>query len=181
MKRLLLFFVISLSVVFGRGQPPNILIVLADDLGYGDLGCYGNQIVKTPNLDQFAREGMRFTDCYAAAANCSPSRTGLMTGRTPTRVGVHNWIPMLSPMHVPKDEITIATLLRNGGYDTAHTGKWHLNGWFNLPGQPQPNDHGFNHWFSVQNNGLPNHKNPWNFVRNGTPLGTIKGLSLIHI
>jgi arylsulfatase A len=99
MKRLLLFFVISLSVVSGRGQPPNILIVLADDLGYGDLGCYGNQIVKTPNLDQFAREGMRFTDCYAAAANCSPSRTGLMTGRTPTRVGVHNWIPMLSPMH----------------------------------------------------------------------------------
>jgi len=177
MKRFLFFIGISFSVFHGSGQSPNILIVLADDLGYGDLGCYGNKIVKTPNLDRFAREGMRFTDCYAAAANCSPSRTGLMTGRTPTRVGVHNWIPMLSPMHVPKEEITIATILRNGGYDTAHTGKWHLNGWFNLPGQPQPNDHGFNHWFSVQNNGLPNHRNPWNFVRNGTPLGTLKGYS----
>ena len=132
---------------------------------------YGNKIVKTPNLDRFAREGIRFTDCYAAAANCSPSRTGLMTGRTPTRVGVHNWIPMLSPMHMPRDEITIATILRNGGYDTAHTGKWHLNGWFNLPGQPQPNDHGYNHWFSVQNNGLPNHRNPRKIGRAhvGTP------------
>ena len=92
-------------------QKPNILIVLADDLGYGDLGCYGNQIVKTPNLDRFARQGMRFTDCYAAAANCSPSRTGLMTGRTPTRVGIHNWIQFDSPMHVGRNEITIAKLL----------------------------------------------------------------------
>jgi len=92
-------------------------------------------------------------------------------------VGIHNWIPMLSPMHVPASEITIATILRNGGYDTAHTGKWHLNGRFNLTGQPQPNDHGFNHWFSTQNNALPNHRNPWNFVRNGTPVGPLKGFA----
>ena len=177
MKQIITLLAFVAVSVLAENIAPNILIVLADDLGYGDLGCYGNKIVKTPKLDRFAREGMRFTDCYAAAANCSPSRTGLMTGRTPTRVGVHNWIPMLSPMHVPKSEITIATILQNGGYDTAHTGKWHLNGLFNLPGQPQPNDHGFNHWFSVQNNGLPNHRNPWNFVRNGTPLGTLKGYS----
>ena len=168
---LLLFAVAAVA----ENRLPNIIIVLTDDLGYGDIGCYGNKIVKTPHLDRFAREGMRFTDCYAAAANCSPSRTGLMTGRTPTRVGVHNWIPMFSPMHVRKSEVMIATILRNGGYDTAHVGKWHMNGCFNMPGQPQPNDHGFNHWFSTQNNALPNHRNPWNFVRNGTPVGPLKG------
>ena len=118
MKKIITLLAFMVVSVLAEDRPPNILIVLADDLGYGDLGCYGNRIVKTPNLDRFAREGMRFTDCYAAAANCSPSRTGLMTGRTPTRVGVHNWIPMLSPMHVPKEEITIATILSNGGYDT---------------------------------------------------------------
>ncbi|SVB58719.1 uncharacterized protein METZ01_LOCUS211573, partial [marine metagenome] len=158
-------------------KQPNFLVVLADDLGYGDLGCYGRKDAHTPNLDRFAKEGLRFTHCYAANANCSPSRTGLMTGRTPTRVGVSNWIPMLSPMHVSDKEITIATLLKQNGYDTAHIGKWHLNGRFNLPGQPQPNDHGFSHWFSTQNNALPNHKNPYNFVRNGIPTGPIKGFS----
>lgn len=157
------------------GERPNILIVLADDLGYGDLACYGHPVVRTPFLDRFAEEGVRFTDCYAGAPNCSPSRTALMTGRTPTRVGVHNWIPMMSPMHVRSSEITVATLLRDAGYETCHVGKWHLNGMFNLPGQPQPSDHGFDHWFSTQNNALPNHKDPYNFVRNGIPVGPLKG------
>tara|TARA_R110000850_G_scaffold141737_2_gene263704 strand:+ start:67 stop:1485 length:1419 start_codon:yes stop_codon:yes gene_type:complete len=156
---------------------PNIIVVLADDLGYGDLGCYGNSEVHTPHIDHFASEGLKFTDCYAAAANCSPSRAGLMTGRTPWRLGIHNWIPMLSPMHVKESEITIASLLKDAGYDTCHVGKWHLNGMFNLPGQPQPNDHGFDHWFSIQNNALPNHRNPYNFVRNGIPVGPIDGYS----
>ena len=98
-----------------------------------------------------------------------------MTGRTPCRVGIYNWIPMLSPVHVARSEITIATLLRNSGYATAHFGKWHLNGMFNRPSQPQPWDHGFNDWFSTQNNALPNHRNPNNFVRNGQPVGRIDG------
>ncbi len=157
------------------GSRPNFVVVLCDDLGYGDLHCYGNQELQTPNIDQFAAEGLRLTSCYAAHPNCSPSRTGLLTGRTPTRVGIHNWIPMLSPMHVPTSEITVATLLREAGYDTALSGKWHLNGRFNLTGQPQPNDHGFQHWFATQNNCLPNHKNPYNFVRNGIPLGPLQG------
>ena len=175
MQRLLSILLLTAFCAPAADRPPNIVVVLCDDLGYGDIGCYGNKIVKTPHLDRFAREGMRFTDCYASHPNCSPSRTGLMTGRTPTRVGIHNWIPMLSPMHVPASEITIASILQKGGYDTAHTGKWHLNGRFNLTGQPQPNDHGFNHWFSTQNNALPNHRNPWNFVRNATPVGPLKG------
>ena len=158
-------------------RKPNFLIVLADDLGYGDLACYGHPRIKTPNLDRLADEGLRLTNCYAAAANCSPARTGLMTGRTPYRVGIHNWIPMFSPMHVRREEITVATLLRQNGYTTCHTGKWHLNGMFNLPGQPQPSDHGFDHWFSVQNNALPCHHDPDNFVRNGQPVGRLEGFS----
>lgn len=154
---------------------PNIVVVLSDDLGYGDLACYGNPVIRTPHLDAFAAEGLRLTSCYASAPNCSPSRTGLMTGRTPYRVGIHNWIPMFSPMHVRRSEVTIATLLRQAGYATCHVGKWHLNGKFNLPGQPQPSAHGFDYWFSTQNNALPTHHNPDNFVRNGKPVGRLEG------
>ncbi|MFK7779309.1 MAG: sulfatase-like hydrolase/transferase, partial [Gimesia sp.] len=154
---------------------PNIMVVLCDDLGYGDLACYGHPVIKSPHVDRFAKEGLKLTSCYSAHPNCSPSRAGLMTGRTPFRVGIYNWIPMYSPMHVRKREITIATLLRQAGYATFHAGKWHLNGMFNLVGQPQPSDHGFDHWFATQNNALPTHKNPFNFVRNGKPVGKQKG------
>lgn len=174
---ILVFCVGAFSGTAGEEPHPNFLIVLADDLGYGDLGCYGNTVVQTPHLDRFAAEGLKFTDYYAPAANCSPSRAGLMTGRTPWRMGIHHWIPMMSPMHLKASEITIASLLRKQGYTTCHAGKWHLNGMFNLPGQPQPNDHGFDHWFSVQNNALPNHHNPYNFVRNGIPAGPLQGYS----
>lgn len=173
LRLLLLTLIVSLGSALA--ERPNVLIVLCDDLGYGDIGCYGNEVVQTPHIDQFAKESVRFTDCYSAAPNCSPARTGLMTGRTPWRVGVHNWIPFMSPMHVSAEEITVATLLRNAGYSTCHSGKWHLNGFFNLPGQPQPNDHGFDHWFATQNNALPNHRNPYNFVRNGIPVGPLEG------
>jgi arylsulfatase A len=157
--------------------PPNIVLVLADDLGYGDLACFGSKEVRTPNLDQFAKEGLRLTSCYAGHANCSPSRTALMTGRTPTRVGVRNWIPHGSPVHVRKEEITIATLLKKAGYSTCHVGKWHMTGQFNEPGVPQPGEHGFDHWMSTQNNALPSHKNPDNFVRNGKAVGQAIGYS----
>jgi arylsulfatase A len=154
---------------------PNFICILADDLGYGDLACYGHPHVRTPHLDRLARDGLRLTSCYSAGANCSPSRCGLMTGRTPYRAGIHNQIPMLSPMHLRAEEITVASLLKAAGYSTCHVGKWHLNGMFNLPGQPQPGDHGFAHWFSTQNNCLPNHRDPYNFVRNGIPVGPQEG------
>jgi len=144
-------------------------------LGYGDLACYGHPVVRTPHLDQLAKDGLRLTACYSAGANCSPSRTGLMTGRTPYRVGVLNQIAMLSPMHMRAEEITLAELLQGAGYATCHVGKWHLNGMFNLPGQPQPGDQGFDHWFSTQNNCLPNHHDPYNSVLNGIPVGPLEG------
>ena len=174
MKPLLTLLALALtSIAFA--DRPNILLVLDDDLGYGDLGCYGAKDVLTPNVDKFAAEGLRFTSCYAAHPNCSPSRTALMTGRTPTRVGVRDWIPEDSPVHMRRSEITIAKLLHESGYATCHVGKWHMNGEFNKPTQPQPNDHGFDHWFSTHNNAYPNHHNPDNFVRNGTEVGRLEG------
>jgi arylsulfatase len=167
----------SLSAAETESSKPNIVVVLCDDLGYGDLACYGHPVIQSPNIDHFAKQGIRLTNCYSAAPNCSPSRTGLMTGRTPYRVGIHNWIPLDSPMHVRKSEITIATLLKQTGYATCHVGKWHLNGMFNQPEQPQPSEHGFDHWFSTQNNALPTHLNPDNFVRNGNNAGRIEGSS----
>lgn len=168
-------------VVFASGisfaAQPNIVFVLADDLGYGDLHCFGAQDVQTPNLDMFASEGLKLINCYAAHANCSPSRAAIMTGRTPTRVGVRDWIPEESPVHLRRSEITIAALLHNAGYATAHVGKWHLNGEFNQPTQPQPGDHGFDHWFSTHNNAYPNHRNPDNFVRNGKEVGKTQGFA----
>lgn len=171
-----LIAVLSLiTLATSAADRPNIVLVLADDLGYGDLACYGNKDIHTPNLDKFAAEGLKLTSCYAGHANCSPSRTALMTGRTPTRVGVRDWIPEDSPVHVRRSEITIATLLRSSGYTTCQTGKWHLNGEFNKLMQPQPGDHGFDHWFSTQNNAYPNHHNPDNFVRNGKEVGKTDG------
>jgi len=158
-------------------EQPNILIILCDDLGYGDLACYGHESIKTPNLDQLAADGIRFTDCYSASPLCSPARAGLLTGRTPSRAGIYSWIPGGNPMHLRKDETTIATLLKSNGYDTCHSGKWHLNGKFNNPEQTQPGDHGFDHWFSTQNNAGPSHRDPNNFVRNGEPVGPLKGFS----
>lgn len=156
---------------------PNLVLVLDDDLGYGDLGCFGAEDIQTPNLDRFAAEGLRLTHCYAGHPNCSPSRTALMTGRTPSRVGVRNWIPLGSPVHVRPSEVTIATLLRQAGYTTCHVGKWHMNGQFNEKTQPQPSDHGFDYWFSTQNNALPNHRHPKNFVRNGKEVGPTESYS----
>ncbi len=163
------------ALLSAQAKQPDIVIVLTDDLGYGDLSCFGHPNIKTPNLDRFATQGIRFTDCYAAAPVCSPSRCGLLTGRTPTRLGVYDWIPEKSPMHLQRSEQTFAKLLQQTGYATAHIGKWHCNGLFNSPAQPQPNDHGFDHWVATQNNSLPSHKDPVNFVRNGQPVGPLAG------
>lgn len=174
MKRALLLLTLLLPLML-RAERPNFVVVVSDDLGYGDLACYGSKDTLTPHLDKFAAEGVRFTSCYAGHGNCSPSRTALLTGRTPTRVGVRDWIPEDSPVHVRASEITVAKLLQQVGYATCQSGKWHLNGDFNKPTQPQPGDHGFDHWFATQNNAYPNHHNPDNFVRNGKALGKLEG------
>ena len=156
-------------------ERPNFVVMVADDLGYGDLGSYGHPDLRTPHLDRLAEEGMRFTDAYAAAPVCSPARTGLLTGRIPSRVGIYDWIPPGSDVHLPVAETTVAELLRDAGYQTVYLGKWHLNGGLGLEDQPQPDDHGFDHWFATTGFAMPTHKDPFNLVRNGEEMGPMEG------
>ena len=169
----------SASVLAQEEGPPNFIVFLTDDQGWGDLGCYGHPVIQSPNLDRFASEGIRLTQCYAACSVCSPSRSAILTGRTPYRNGVWRWIPSGSQYHLRASEITVASLLKKQGYQTCHAGKWHLNGKFNSDEQPQPDDHGYDHWLATQNNASPNHLNPENFVRNGQQVGRVEGPSSI--
>ena len=156
---------------------PNIIVMMCDDLGYGDLSCYGHEVIQTPNLDALASSGIRFTDGYSAAPVCSPSRAGMFTGRDPNRAGIYDWIPGGS-MHLRDEEVTFPELLKTAGYDTMLAGKWHLNGRFNKPDQqPTPGDQGFDYWFATHNNASPSHHNPKNFARNGKWVGTLEGFS----
>lgn len=118
-----------------HNKKPNIVFILIDDLGWKDIACYGSEFYETPNLDKLALEGMRFTDAYAACPVCSPTRASIMSGKYPATVGVTDWIgahieaklidaPYID--HLPLEEKTIASSLRDGGYHTWHIGKWHL-------------------------------------------------------
>jgi arylsulfatase A len=174
----LLLVLLAAAISRATAAPqPNLILFLADDLGYGDLGCFGNPVIQTPNLDAFARQGLRLTNCYAASAVCSPSRSALLTGRTPHRNGVYTWIAEGSEVHLRTSEIALPKLLKTAGYTTCHSGKWHLNGLFNQTAQPQPGDHGYDWWLATQNNAAPTHENPANFVRNGQPVGRMEGYS----
>lgn len=131
---------------FAQSRKPNFIIILADDLGYGDLSCYGHPTIRTPNLDIMASEGQRFTQFYVASAVCSPSRAAILTGRLPIRTGVWGTARVFFPNSaggLPIDEITVADLLKKGGYATGIIGKWHLG---HLP-QFLPTRRGFDYWF----------------------------------
>jgi len=134
------------GVAVAADPPPNVVIVLADDLGYGDLGCYGHPSIRTPHLDRMAAEGMRFTDFYSAGEVCTPSRAALLTGRYAIRSGMcHDRFRVLrtkSTGHLPDDEVTLPELLRGRGYATACFGKWHL-GNFAVNPAGAPGRHGF--------------------------------------
>jgi arylsulfatase len=128
-----------------QSERPNIVVILADDLGYGDLGVYGHPTIRTPNLDRMAAEGVRFTQFYSGAASCSPARAALLTGRLPIRNGVNQVLVPWSKGGLPADEITIAEALKPAGYATACIGKWHLG---HLP-QYLPAKHGFDRYFGI--------------------------------
>lgn len=116
--------------------PPNVILILTDDQGYGDLACHGNSVIKTPNLDRLYAKSVRFTDFHVSPA-CAPTRAGLLTGRCPNRVGV--WHVVMGRCLLHPDEVTMADVFAAGGYKTAIFGKWHLGD--NYPFRPQ--DHGF--------------------------------------
>jgi N-acetylgalactosamine-6-sulfatase len=152
-----LLFPVLGSAAADNAPRPNVLFILADDLGWGDLGCYGNTEIRTPNLDQLASQGTLFTQFYVNSAVCSPSRTAFLTGRYPARFSMHghlataeqnrargmpNWLDPAAPL-LPK-------LLKKAGYRTAHFGKWHLG---SGPGAPGPDAYGFDTSKSVTGSG----------------------------
>lgn len=144
-----LFCFLLLFTAQALAERPNVLLVYVDDLGYGDTAVYGHPVVETPNIDQLAADGVRFTQFYAASALCSPSRAGLLTGRTPYRTGIRSWIPDNSEVALDRDEVTIAQWLKPLGYRTAVIGKWHLNGGLDLDDTPQPRDFGFDYQYGL--------------------------------
>jgi arylsulfatase A len=128
-----------------RKTQPNVVLIFADDLGYGDLACYGHPTIRTPNLDRLAAEGMRFTQFYVAAPLCTPSRASLLTGRYPMRTGLNTVLFPHSTGGLPDSELTIAAMLQQRGYATGIVGKWHLG---HLP-QYLPTRHGFDSFFGI--------------------------------
>jgi arylsulfatase A-like enzyme len=156
MKRLLTSFLMGAGAIFGGAGavaadplPFNVVLILADDLGWTDLGCYGSDLYESPHIDGLARDGMRFTASYSACTVCSPTRAALLTGKYPARLRITDWIPGLPPenpklivpdftKHLPDEETTLAERLHEAGYATASMGKWHLGG-----AEFYPEHHGF--------------------------------------
>ncbi len=184
MLRLMFWAAVVLPALLGRvvtadGERPNVVFILADDLGYGDLGCYGATKILTPNCDRLAREGRRFTDAHSPSAVCSPTRFGLMTGGYPWR---ENRVPrhlLAGETFVLRDgEHTVASILRGAGYATGCVGKWHLGAQrgeaidFNQPLTPGPNAAGFDYFFGCINS---HNQAPYVLVENERVLGVKPG------
>ncbi|MFR9668103.1 MAG: arylsulfatase, partial [Rikenellaceae bacterium] len=160
---------------------PNIIYILADDLGYGDTGCYGADKIKTPNIDQLASEGRRFTDAHSASAVSTPSRYAILTGEYPFRgqdptksfKGLYGPLGRQTPLIIDVDDLSLPEMLQRQGYQTAAIGKWHL-GWtekdidWNAPLRPGPNEVGFDYYFGVP---LVNSGAPYFYVENDKVVG----------
>src|SRR4051812_13401558 len=142
---------------------PNIILLLTDDMGYGDVGCYGGNLVPTPNIDRMAREGLRLTQFYVASPVCSPSRTGILTGNYPARWHITNFLQTRAGNRAceqvdfldPKAP-SLARALKNAGYATAHFGKWHMGGGRDVTNAPPFKDYGFDEHASTYESPEPN-------------------------
>ena len=139
------FLFLLIQCFYSFGQKPNIVYIFADDLGYGDLSCYGAKDINTPNIDQIAKEGIKFTEFYSASSVCSPSRAALLTGRYPQRMGINTVFFSESFTGIPDKEITIPEILKEKGYATGIVGKWHLG----HHSKYLPLQHGFDEYFGI--------------------------------
>ncbi len=160
------FFILFISALTGKRKTPNIVLFLIDDLGWKDVACYGSDYYRTPNIDKLAKEGIRFTDAYAACAVCSPTRAAIMTGKYPARLMLTEWLPSgrWQPKAklrsgrflrgLPLEEVTLAEALRKADYATCIAGKWHLGS--------EPFSTPAHHGFEV-NIGANEHGNPGNY------------------
>lgn len=138
------------ALAAGNTRRPNIIVMVADDLGYGDLGCYGCPDIRTPHLDRMAREGLRYTDAYASAPVCSPTRVAIITGQYQQRLGdaYEDYMGAGSPAVDPEKHPSVARYLKAAGYRTACYGKWNISGAPDIPA----NAYGFDHWVGIQHN-----------------------------
>ncbi|WP_299664850.1 sulfatase [uncultured Polaribacter sp.] len=159
MKRVIFFIIVLCSTLslyaIQKQKKPNVIIFMVDDMGYGDLGYTGDMKIETPNIDKYAEDSMVFTNAYAAAPECSPTRASILTGKYPARLHITSWIPPnpkskgnrfkewkfpKEAMQVELEEYTLAEALKDGGYKTCHIGKWHIG-----TGNFTPPNHGFDY------------------------------------
>jgi arylsulfatase A len=184
---ILSLLLLTVCTTFAAEQTPNVVLIFADDLGHGDLGCYGATKVQTPNIDRLAAEGRRFTDAHSASAVCTPSRYALLTGEYPVRGnggrGVWGPAPITSPLIVNTEKTTMADVFKSGGYDTAVVGKWHLgfgtetNKW-QEPLRPGPQDLGFDYYFGMP---VVNSAPPYVYVENDRVVGSDPDDPLVYL
>jgi arylsulfatase A len=177
MSRSLLNFFSILFLLCGTGfaAKPNVVVIFADDLGYGDTGCYGATKLKTPNIDRLAKEGRRFTDAHTASAVCTPSRYTLITGEYPFRKNHFAPVFLKVGLLIDQDTTTIADVMKRAGYATACVGKWHLGFGEDTPDwngdlKPGPLELGFDYYFGVP---VVNSHPPFVYVENHRVVGLV--------
>ncbi|MEL6104568.1 MAG: sulfatase-like hydrolase/transferase [Planctomycetota bacterium] len=164
--------VASALIAGDETPPPNIVFVLADDLGWSELGCYGNDFHETPHLDRLAADGVRFTQSYAAAPVCSPYRAALLTGQHPARIGIVDYLRPNSANALSPELVTLPEQLRDNGYATGMIGKWHLTGYrfHDAEKERRPTDHGFLWNIGSEVKGVGNGANFWPYVFRTQPI-----------
>ena len=152
--------------------PPNIIFILADDLGWAELGCYGNKFNETPHLDRMARQGLHFTEAYAAAPVCSPYRASFLTGQFPARHGILDYLRPDTANPLSIDHVTLAEMLKKNGYATGMIGKWHLSGYryHGAAKEIRATDHGFDEELASEVKGVGNGANFWPYVFRTQPI-----------
>lgn len=177
MKLLILICSISfgLALPLAAAEQPNVVLIFADDLGYGDLGCYGATKLQTPNIDRLAKEGRRFTDAHSASAVCTPSRYALMTGEYPLRKNLSRPVFLKTGLVIDTNQQTIGTIMKEARYTTACIGKWHLGFGKEAPNwngelKPGPLELGFDYYFGVP---VVNSHPPFVYVENHRVVGLV--------